>query len=277
MLRTSLTDIAYLKRVLHQADFTPARSAGQNFLICAEVTEAVLAATAAGPSRLTELGAGIGPLTQALSEAGKWVRAIERDPRLSTILKDHLPKKRYPHLQVIVEDLRTTTWTWAKPYQLVGNIPYNLSGFILRRITQLEPAPSQVVLLLQQEVGERLLATPPHMQLLSVAVQLWGTVQLLLNVPKSCFWPAPLVNSQLLLLMPHATPLVPSAEREAVVGLAKQFFQQRRKQIGGTLAHITGQTKMATGAALKRLGIAPTQRPQELSLAQWEKLYRYLK
>lgn len=271
MLKGSLTDQRYLTTLLGRAGHTPARSAGQNYLICEEVVDAISAVVTPGPRAVTELGAGIGPVTVRLLGLGKTVRAIERDAALTAILRDHVPAAQRPSLNLQEADLKTVDWTWAEPYQIVGNIPYNLSGYIIRRLTQLEPAPTQVTLLLQHEVGQRLGASPPDFYLLSLAVQLWAHVTPLLSVPADCFWPAPKVSSQLVLLEPAATAL-PREQREAIIAFAKPLFQQRRKQIKTTLAQAHNLSPSVALELLQRLGVPPTARPQEVTAAQWQEL-----
>lgn len=159
-------------------------------------------------------------------------------------------------------------------WQLVGNIPYNLSGYILRRLTQLDHPPTQALFMVQKEVALRLLAQPPEMNLLGLSAQLWGTTHLLLQVPRSCFWPSPEVDSAAVLLIPHAEGT--REEREAVLKVAKVFFQHKRKQMGGVLKRDWHVPAAAAEEILANVGIAATARPQELSVAQWQNLAKQL-
>lgn len=258
MKQGNLTDVRYIKHLLRRAGIAPKRSAGQNFLICEEVVEATTAALDKETTRVTELGAGVGTLTGALAESGFAVRAIEREAALAKILREQLPKKLRGRVEIITKDLRDVDWTKPEPYQLVGNIPYNLSGFIIRRITELSPAPQQVVLLVQKEVSERICAQPPQMSLMSLAVQLWGKAQIILHVPATCFWPQPQVNSSLVLLTPEVT--IAQVERETILDLARSCFQAKRKQLSGVLRR------------KYNLDVPLQARPQELSLQEWQAL-----
>lgn len=272
-----LTDHQTLQHLLTTAGVRPTRSSGQNFLVCNEPIEAVVLALRGGPEYVTELGAGVGPLTQALIGAGLTVRAIERDSKLVGIMHKAIPVSQQKRLTVIEDDLRRVAWEWDKPYQLVGNIPYNLSGLILRRITRLEPAPQHVVLMVQKEVAERILTEPPQMSLVGLAVQLWGTPKLLLNVPADCFWPAPKVSSALISITPHNQgSSTPQKNREAVLSLARRLFQTKRKQIGGTLARLYKLDPSQLEKILAMCNIMPPQRPQELTLQQWQNLEQEL-
>lgn len=270
-MSVSLTDRDYLQALLRKHNITPSRSAGQSFLICPEPVEAVITALEGGPKTITELGAGPGAMTQDLLAAGFSVRAIEEDKALAAILKKVLGKKYADQLELVRDDLRKAVWEHKTDWALAGNIPYNLSGLILRRLTKLKPAPAQAVLMVQREVGQRLAAEAGNMNLLGLAVQLWGAAHLLLNVPRTCFWPAPQVDSQLVLLVPHDSGR-PVGEREAVVRLARVFFQRKRKQIGGVLRREFNLTSKQIDEILLAVGVLATARPQELSVEQWQML-----
>lgn len=269
MISDKLTDPLFLGDYLNRNHLTPARSAGQHFLICQNVVDKINLVIHDGPPRITELGAGLGTLTQALLHGERQVRAIERDAALAHHLPELMPADSTDRLVLIINDLRQVDWRWSSPYQLVGNIPYNLSGLIFRRLTHLDPAPVQVVLLVQKEVGTRLAAAPPDMHLLSIAVQLWGSVKKLLTVPASCFLPPPAVDSQLISITPHTPELFTDEQREHTLKIAKVFFQNRRKQIGGVLRRQFKLSEQVMQEALQVVNLRPTQRPQEVSVEQW--------
>lgn len=264
-----LTDIKFLKKLLQKEGLGLKYSMGQNFLICSEVPEATIMALEKGPKNITELGAGMGALTQALLAAKFNVRAIERDERLAGLLRTLMPRKLAAQLTVVCGDLRDEKWSWEKPFSVVGNIPYNLSGLIIRKVTQLEPLPQLVVLLVQREVGQRLTAQAPNLHLISVAVQLWGEVETILNVPADCFYPKPKVNSQLVLMRPRLDNRWPLNDRERALKIIKRFFQVRRKQVGGVLRQQFGLGKADTKKVLRLAGINRKQRPQEVLSDQW--------
>lgn len=266
-----LTNPDYLQHLLHKNGIVPFRSAGQNFLVCEEPVQVILTALEDGSIRVTELGAGLGSLTQALVASGYRVRAIERDERLAHVLPTGMSKKQREKLNLIVGDLREIEWTWDSNYQLVGNIPYNLSGYIMRRLVSLDPTPEQVIIMVQREVGQRLAAQPPDMSLLGLAAQLWGTVYSLLHVPRSCFWPEPAVDSMIVLLIPHREA-PPPAQREEILQVAALFFQHKRKQLGGVLKRVFHWSPEDLEQVLSEMGVAAAARPQELSVAQWQNL-----
>lgn len=270
----NLTDVSYLKTLLAKKGVRPRRSAGQHFLVCEEAVEATLLVLSNDVKQVTELGAGVGTLTQALLGAGYKVRAIEREAALGDLIKAGMSEKLRNNLDLVRDDLREADWSWREAYQLVGNIPYNLSGLIIRRLTLLEPAPERAVLLVQQEVGERLTAKVGNLSLVSVAVQLWGRAERLLNVPASCFWPIPKVDSQLVLLCPTTEVNVTSEEREAALAVAKKFFQAKRKQVGGVIRQVFNWPAEEAAGVLQQIGVKPTARPQEVPSEAWLALSR---
>ena len=285
-----LTDIQTLKSLMAREGIAPKHSAGQNFLVCGEPVEAAVEILKEGPPNVTELGAGMGPLTLPLLEARFQVRAIEKDSSLASILRKTAPPALREKLELIVGDLRYTQWEQEQPYQIAGNIPYNLSGLIFRKITQLAPAPTAVVLMVQREVALRLTAEPPNMNLLALAVQLWGKAHVVLNVPRNCFWPQPEVESSLVLLTPRKPqfPLLRQGsagqamtndqydEREELLDFVKPFFQAKRKQMGGVLRRAYNLSEDEATEKLKQAGIETSARPQEVSLEQWKTLYFFL-
>jgi 16S rRNA (adenine1518-N6/adenine1519-N6)-dimethyltransferase len=274
----NLTDVNYLKNRLKQAGLSPQRSSGQNFLICQEAVEATVLALHAGTTKITELGAGIGSLTVALLAAGFEVRAIEREERLTSALLKEVAKPHRQHLQIIRDDLRSVNWWWetgsgGDKYQLVGNIPYNLSGLIIRRLVQLAYPPDRVVFMVQREVGERITAQTPNMGLISLAVQLWGRAEIIMQVPADCFWPRPKVESCLVMLIPRQQDVISLREREKIMAVAKTFFMAKRKQMAGVLKnHYQLQDRREAEKLLERVKITETQRPQELGVEQWQAL-----
>lgn len=275
MLTPRLTDIDVLRERLARAGVKPRKQAGQHFLISEEVIEATVATLLQWKKRawrVTELGAGAGTLTQALAAAGAEVRAIEWDRKLAKLLPDHVPKKARRRVKVLEGDLRQVDWTWPEAYLVAGNIPYNVSGLVLRRLTQLTPAPEAAVFLIQQEVAERVVAVPPQMSLVGLAVQLWGGGTILLRVPPSCFWPAPQVHSALILITPHENIQMTLQEREQVLGLARIFFQAKRKQMGSVARRRLGLSETETTQRFSQAGVGMQQRPQELSPETWRKL-----
>lgn len=265
-----ITDADALRDFLEHHNIQPSRSMGQNFLTSTEVVDAIIMAAQDGPKTVTELGPGAGAITQALIEHGYTVRAIEKDADFANLLPSLIPAKLRTNLEVVADDLKDIPWNHSKPYQVIGNIPYNISGYIFRTLTQLNPAPTQAILLVQKEVGQRATATAPNMNLLSLSIALWGKATKILNVPRHCFWPQPDIHSQVLLLTPHAPAHMTTQEHEHIMAAAKVFFQQKRKQVGGILRKEFNCSDTQMHNILTEAKVDPNQRPQELTPKQWK-------
>ncbi len=266
---------SHIKTVFKKVGQMTSRQNGQNFLVCPQIAKKIADITKESAAHaITELGAGLGALTDDMLAAGMRVRAIERDKTLLQVLKEG--ETAGNSLEVIEGDLRKEIWAQQMPYQIVGNIPYNLSGWIVRRITQLNPQPDQVVLIVQREVGERLAASPPQMSLIGLAAQLWGRVEYVHTISADCFWPKPKVQSAIVRIIPQNTEQLTPIRREEVLALAKLCFQNKRKQMGGVLAKEQNVSLEVMQDMLVKAGIKAEQRPQELAVKQWVNLYHTL-
>lgn len=232
----------------------PKKELSQNWLKCPKVVEKVLQSAVLGPKNVTELGPGTGALTKPLLDGNFSVRAIEKDPEAAEQLEG-----TSKGLELILGDLKEEDWSWQADWQLIGNIPYALSGLIIRKLTQIEQHPEQALLIVQKEVGQRLTSQAPDMSLITLAVQLWGEASKLMEINRSCFQPQPKVDSQLIKLTPAKETI---SNREEIMAFAKPIFQQKRKQIGGSLKRLYGLAHPDF----------TTQRPQELTKEEWIRL-----
>lgn len=273
-----LTNPDVLKSVLASHQLRAAKSLGQNFLICEEVTDAVLMALSGGPKNVTELGPGLGTLTQGLIASGYIVKGIEKDDDFVRVLPKMIPPAQRKNLTVVHGDLLEEDWPWPSPdsasgqaYSLIGNIPYNISGLIIRRLTNIQIVPSKVILLMQKEVAERIVYAQDSMSLPGLSIGLWGSSELLMHVPPSCFMPAPAVNSSLIKIQPKAD-MLSSEKREKIIACAKPFFQAKRKQIAHTLKNSYSKDAKEIESIANKLSISPSARPENLSVEEWTAL-----
>lgn len=238
------------------------KSLGQNFLVNPGVVDRIIDAAGIRPGEtVLEIGPGTGTLTQALVAAGATVVALEKDRRLIEPLRE----KFAASAAAIVEGdvLRfdpSAHGLEAGKYKIVANIPYYLTARLLRVVFEHWPVPVLVVLMVQREVADRLMASPPDMNLLALSVQLYAKPSLVMRVSRGSFRPIPAVDSAVIALEP--TPEIDRHECEKVLALAKKAFAHRRKQLGSSVP----------APALEKAGIKPTARPQELSPSQWQAL-----
>lgn len=254
---------------------------GQHFLKDSETQARIAAALEIqGGETIIEIGPGHGELTQellALSDkllVKPTIIIAEKDPSLVTALQEKFTKKE--NLEIIEGDAREilpslTLKLKATSYKLIGNIPYYLTGFLLRIIGELDPLPARVVLMVQKEVAERVYARPPQMNKLAASIQIWAAPKILFRVPREAFSPPPKVDSALLLLKPHSPSILPE-EREEYYAAIKILFAQPRKTLLNNVSSGLQSSKEEASRLLKNLNIDPSLRPQSLSLEQIERL-----
>lgn len=265
-----------VKALAKQYDIQPRREQGQNFVIKQEVLDAMVEAAELTPEdTVIEIGPGFGTLTMGLGDKAGSVIAIEQDWWLIKAVE--ALKSGYPNIHPIKGDVREVHVAQALEefgqgagYKLVSNLPYSISSWVLRQFLEYEPRPSKAVLMLQKEVAQRAIAGPGAMSMLSVAVQLFSKPRILREIPSSAFWPAPAVDSAILVLDGIATPTDVNAAH--VLRIAKVGFASKRKQIRNNIERGTDHSKEEIAKAIEKVGLLPTARAQELSMDQWKEL-----
>jgi 16S rRNA (adenine1518-N6/adenine1519-N6)-dimethyltransferase len=156
---------------------------------------------------------------------------------------------------------------------VAGNIPYNLTGALIRKLLDEPPRPRRLSLVVQKEVAERWTAATGA-SLSTVAVQVFAEATMLFTIPAAAFTPAPRVDSALVRLDVRERPAVEVDDFQSFFRFVETVFQGRRKQLGGTLGRMSGTGSTTAGTRVRDLGIDPERRPQTLSLAEWETLYK---
>jgi 16S rRNA (adenine1518-N6/adenine1519-N6)-dimethyltransferase len=247
---------------------------GQNFLIDPRLRDSV--ADAVGGTlndEVVEVGAGVGTLTIALAERYRRVVAVELDRRLIPALREVVAGSE--GVEVVEADILKVDLGAFYPNggELVaGNIPYNLTGALIRKLLDRPPRPRRLSLVVQKEVAERWTATTGA-SLATVAVQVFAEATLGFTIPAAAFTPAPKVDSALVVLEVREKPAVEVPDLDAFFRLVEAVFQFRRKQLGGALGRIAGIGSEAAGKRLRDAGIDPERRAQTLTLPEWEIVY----
>jgi len=217
-----------------------------------------------------EIGPGLGTLTELLVGRAGQVIAVEFDEALARQLPQRLPAA---NLQVIYQDILKLDLTQLPPdYIVVANIPYYLTSNLLRVLSESPNPPRVMSLLVQKEVAERIAAGPGQMSLLAISVQLYYQPKLHQIVPAELFTPPPKVDSQIISLVRHSSPLFPDLDNKAFFHLVKAGFAGRRKKLRSSLAAGLRLDKPAVDLLLQRAGINGDLRAQELSLQDWYRL-----
>jgi 16S rRNA (adenine1518-N6/adenine1519-N6)-dimethyltransferase len=263
-----------LARLLKKHRIQLRHNLGQNFLIDSDIRDRVADAAGGSSDEVVEVGAGVGTMTIALAERHIRVVAVELDHRLIPALREVIAGR--DNVDIIEADILKLDLDERYPdggEVVAGNIPYNLTGALIRGLLDQAPRPRSLSLVVQKEVAERWTATTGA-SLATVAVQVFATARLLFTIPASAFTPAPRVDSALVALEVREKPAVDVADMDAFFRLVEAVFQFRRKQLGGALGRIAGIGSEAASARLRDAGIDPERRAQTLSLGEWETVYR---
>ena len=249
------------------------RKWGQNFLADrATLDRLVKALELTASDRVLEIGPGLGVLTRELATRTSEVVAVEIDPACVRALGLTL---RGLDVRIIQADILKVApgEVMPRPYRVVGNIPYNLTGALLVQLLADPAAPDLIDLLLQREVAERLAAPPGAWSMATLAVRVYGQPELKFSVPREAFYPTPRVASSLLRIVPQANPAIPRDDLADFFTMARAFFQARRKQLPYALARGLGSSGVEAKERLRVIGIDPARRAETLTLDEWRRLF----
>ncbi len=253
----------------------PSRSKGQNFLLDADVVERIADAAGARPlDRVLEIGPGLGILTEALLQRGATVTAIELDDTLAPRLDAHFRDER--RFRLVHGDATeidpVDIFEPGQAYRIVANLPYGVATVIIRHYLESNQPPTELIVMVQQEVAERMTATEGDLSLLTLAIQLYTEPDYLFTVPREAFHPAPKVTSAVVRLTARPEPALDAESRKRLFQLATIAFQQKRKTLLNSLSKGLDIDKPALDARLDAVGIDGSQRPQALSFEAWLRL-----
>ncbi len=224
-----------------------------------------------GEDTVLEIGPGTGTLTKLLVQKAKQVIAVEFDAQLASDLPNRVKAE---NLQVVQQDiLRFDLTSLPADYRVVANIPYYLTSNLIRVLSESTNQARCVVLLIQKEVAERVVAKQGQMSLLSVSAQFYWQVGLGEVVPARLFTPPPKVDSQVIVLDRRPKLLLPDVDPKKFFQLVKAGFASRRKTLLNSLAGGLRTDKEQIQAVLDQAGISSGLRAQALSLEDWHKLY----
>jgi 16S rRNA (adenine1518-N6/adenine1519-N6)-dimethyltransferase len=263
-----------LARLLRTHRIDLKRSLGQNFLVDPHMRDLVAEAAGGPPDdEVIEVGAGVGTLTIALADRHRRVVAVELDHRLIPALREVVAG--HDGVEVVEADILKLDVGALYPTGgevVAGNIPYNLTGALIRKLLDRPPRPRRLSLVVQKEVAERWTAATGA-SLATIGVQVFAEARLVFTIPAAAFTPVPRVDSALVVLDVRDRPAVEVEDMDAFFRLVEAVFQFRRKQLGGALGRIAGVGSEAAGSRLRGAGIDPERRAQTLSLGEWERVY----
>jgi len=266
---------------LRQFDLRARKGLGQHFLIDGEVLKRITSAAELTPADVViEVGPGLGVLTRELARQGGWVIAIELDNKLAAALKQTLAS--FNNVTIINDDvLRIEPGDLIKEpktgYKVVANLPYYITSPVLRHFLEASAKPQVMIVMVQKEVAEAIVAKPGEMSLLSVSVQFYGEPRIIGYVPAQCFYPAPKVDSAILRIDPYPQPTVAVADEGGFFDLVRAGFTAPRKQILNSLAQGLGVSKGEVLSLLETASIVSQRRAETLTLEEWARLWQVSK
>ena len=272
------------RQLLRQFGFKPKKRLGQHFLIDEAVLERILSAAELSPGDIVvEIGPGLGILTEGLARRGARVIAVELDSKLVALLKKRLAA--FPDVKIVHADILEVTprqvlqdnlpaSELARGYKVIANLPYYITSPVLSHFLEAQPRPSEIVVMVQKEVGEAIAAAPGKMRLLSVKTQFYSKPAIMSYVPAASFYPPPKVDSVILRLDVYSQPPIEIPNAASFFDVVIHGFSSPRKQIHNSLAHSLEMPPSQVTLLLEKTGIEGERRAETLSLEEWRELWK---
>jgi len=278
-----------IKKLCKKYNIYPVRSKGQNFLIKDDALELIEDCSGLNKKDIIlEVGPGFGFLTERLSRKVKKVIGVEIDGNLYKAAKDKLGSIK--NIEIINEDILKLSdcqinKLMGNEYKIIANLPYSITGIFLRKFLSSSFRPREMYLMLQKEVAERICAGVGKMSVLGVCVQYYSESEIVKNIEKDAFYPAPKVESAIVKIIIKKEFLElckMDKDTEFFFRIVKVGFSARRKMLKNNL--FAGFKGMGLEINLNQIEYAFLKcelsikaRPQDLSVDDWKKLIRELK
>jgi 16S rRNA (adenine1518-N6/adenine1519-N6)-dimethyltransferase len=262
-----------IKTLLRALGIRPQKGFGQNFLTNEKVLRRIVDAGDVSRSDVVvEVGPGLGHLTHHLARAAGRVVCLEIDRGFVQELRRAF--QNTPNVEILEQDVLRfdpSSAVGAEPYKIIANLPYYITSAVLRHFLESTWHPTKLVVMVQREVGDRILVKPGDLNLLAISVAVFGRPRLVMRVPPNAFYPQPRVESVVVAIDVYDRPTIQAS-------IAKYFkvvaagFAMPRKQIHNSLAQRLWMPPGEAPKILQQVGIDPKRRPQTLSIAEWDEL-----
>lgn len=257
------------------------KSLGQNFLKDESVLRRIIESANLSPEdTVVEIGPGQGALTGLLAEKCKKVIAIELDDRLIPVLQtkfadnDNVEIIHDDILKINLPELVESEKLKSANYKVIANIPYYITAPIIRLLLETKYPPREMLLMVQKEVAERVVAKPGEMSILAVSVQYYAEAKFLFTVFKESFDPKPKVDSAIIKITHNLQPATDNKKEEIrkFFRIMKAGFSAKRKTLINNLSASLQLDKKTVEEKLGAIGFSPNVRAQELGVEDWRKL-----
>jgi 16S rRNA (adenine1518-N6/adenine1519-N6)-dimethyltransferase len=256
---------------------------GQNFLKDKRVIQRIISSANLQPDDFViEIGPGEGVLTEELVKYAKNVIAIEIDTSLARKLKEKF--KNTPNLEIVNADilkinfpeLITSHKLMSSGYKVIANLPYYITSPIIRLLLEAKFPPQEMILMVQKEVAERIVAKPGKMSILAVSVQYYAKPKALFEVSRENFSPVPKVDSMVIKIADISHKNKSEKEVRIFFRVVKSGFCAKRKTLINNLSSSLHLDKKNVTEKLKKINLNPNVRAQELGLEKWKELSNIL-
>ena len=270
--------LSQIRQVCNQYDIRPAKSRGQNFLIDQNIVKKIMVVAELGKDDVVlEVGPGLGTLTKELllSQAKKII-AVELDKKINEFLKAEFFEEKKLELvegdilKINLKDLELADFK----YKIVANLPYNITAQFLRLFLEHSPRPKEIIVMVQKEVAQRIIAKAGEMSVLAVAAQFFGEPKILFKVGHDCFWPEPEVDSAVIKIDLKSD--LPPVDVKKFFRIVRIGFSARRKQLHNNLAAGLGLKNSQIKQFFNNFGWREDIRAQDLGVEDWIKLFEIL-
>ena len=275
MKRESL--LVETRRLLRHFGLRARKGLGQHFLIDEEILPLIISSAELTPNDVVvEIGPGLGILTKELARNAGRVVAVELDGKLAGILQQALSSRG--NVTILNEDILgvepETLLSESSDYKVVANLPYYITSPVLRHFLEAAVKPKLMIVMVQKEVAEVIVAEPGQRSVLSISVQFYGKPSIVSYVPAQSFYPAPEVDSAILRIDVYPQPVVAVSDVKSFFELVRVGFTASRKQIANSLAQGLVLPKSDVLAMLVQADITPQRRAETLTLEEWAQLWQ---
>lgn len=287
-MNQELSEREKIKNILEENTLHPIKKYGQNFLVDKNVLEKIIkAGDLSNRDVVLEVGAGFGILTTALAKKTKKVIAIEKDKKIIPILEKIT--KNFSNIKIVNADIlscnikKETNFSFLglslnKKYKVIANVPYYITSPIIKKFLEEENKPTLLVLMVQKEVAERMIAKPPFMNLLAVSIQFFATPKIISHVSPSSFYPPPTVTSSIIKITPKKNDFSKDFQKKFFF-LLHAGFSHPRKQLIKNLNMLDNSTLKALQLEkdflikeIKKTDINLQRRAETLTIEEWIKM-----
>lgn len=259
----------------------PERSKGQNFLIEEDVYNKIVESAEINlDDTVLEVGPGLGFLTFKLAKKAKKVLAVEVDEKIADFLQTLIIGNKVKNIKIFNKDIlkaKGDNFSKIGKYKIVSNLPYNITSIFLRKFLSLSNKPEIIVLMLQKEVVERIMAKPPKMSLLAISVQFYAEVEKIMDVKRDYFYPAPEVDSAVIKIIPNKKILKDYEEEKKFFKILRIAFSSKRKMLKNNLANGLKINIKEIEKILIDLNLDTKIRSEQLEISDWLKIFQFLK